>query len=136
VLDRKGGLRGAADIKDADAIGAAARQVAEFYHSQIEGPVKELLAGERAQAEADREHNRRQLIAWGLQQDLPESERPRRKLSATLAQDSFTAPAEGRFAAAATTAQGIAAHTQQLKDNPPQSATDILLTREGQDDSD
>jgi len=131
VLDRKGGALGKADIKDADAIGEAAKQMAQFYHSQIEGPVKELLAGERAQAETDRAHNDAKLIEWGLakpkaispaertaenRNERDAGNRPRVKsLSRTLAQDQFAEPAGGRFVTAEAQAQAIATHAQALQ---------------------
>jgi hypothetical protein len=125
---------GAANIKDADAIGAAAAECAKIFQAHVQGPVRELLAADDAQLAEDRAHNQRLLEQWGLAPVAKSSpairtaieprvrvenqagNRPRvNSLSRTLAQDQFAEPAGGRFVTAAAQAQAIATHTEALQ---------------------
>lgn len=116
---------GGADIKDPEAIGEAAAQLAHLVGSEIEKPVNGFLAADRAQAEADRAHNDALLVQAGHEPinkpRLPKPETPegtaharerRPSLSRTLAQDQF-APPPDRFALAQNTAGNIAAAAVQ-----------------------
>lgn len=102
-----------ANIKDAEAISAAAAQVRKFYHEEVQGPYRERHAIEDAQLAADREHNETRLATF--RPALAEAS-ARRPLSAMLADDQVaTTPVEA-FAGAALTAAGIAADAQAQAD--------------------
>jgi len=102
------------DIKDDKALGESAAAIARFYHTQIEGPVKTLLAGDNAAALAERAGNDALIARWGLMTPADRKKKERASLSRTLAADRYDAPAEERFAAgnAAARAIGAAAHCQ------------------------
>jgi hypothetical protein len=96
-------LGGPVSIKDPAAISAAAAAVARYINREIEGPVRRLLAGDRAAAEADRAHNAALVEREGLEKAKP------RRLSATLADDRYEAGAGDRFGAAMRAAGAIGA---------------------------
>lgn len=122
---------GKTDLTDPLAISAAQAVMARFFHGQVAGPVEQLLAGDRAQALADADHNDAERARLGLAALSP-SARPSasrtpitqgdsddtaakpapRRLSSTLARDAFAAPAD-RFGQAAATAGSIAAAASQ-----------------------
>jgi hypothetical protein len=96
-------LGGPVSIKDPAAISAAAAAVAKYINAEIEGPVRELLAGDRAGAEADRAYNAALVEREGLEKAKP------RRLSDTLADDRYGAGAADRFGAALHAARAIGA---------------------------
>jgi hypothetical protein len=98
-----------ANIKDPEAIGEAVALVQEFFHGQVQGPVREALAPVDQQLALDRAHN-----AALVEQFRPAAlhDGPKPKLSAALADDRFTVPADQRFAGAVETAAGLAAHAE------------------------
>jgi hypothetical protein len=103
-----------ANLKDPEAISAAAALVKEFYHGQVQGPYRARHLLEDAQLAADKSHNETRLAEF--RPAAIDEPKERKTLSAQLADDKFTAPAEGRFAAAADTAAGIAASADQQAD--------------------
>lgn len=108
-------LGGPANIKDTDALSAAAERIREFVSAEIEQPVGHLLAADRAQADADRAHNEQLAVKWQLKGG--DDDKKRVGLSRTLAQDNYVAPAEGRFAAGMKSAAGIAAGATEQADD-------------------
>lgn len=98
-----------ANIKDPEAIGEAIALVQEFFHGQVQAPVREALAAVDAQLATDRAHNDALVARW-----TPTAEAgPRQPLSRTLAQDTFTTPPAERFASAAAVAAGLGEHAEQ-----------------------
>ncbi|MDP2227162.1 MAG: hypothetical protein Q8J78_06765 [Moraxellaceae bacterium] len=95
-----------ANLKDPEAMSAAAAIVKEHFHGQVQGPYRARHAFDEVRLAADHAHNATQVALF-----RPEpAEQPKRlTLSQTLAADTLTTPPEQRFAAAAETAAGIAA---------------------------
>jgi hypothetical protein len=109
-------LGGAANIKDPEALSAAAERIRQFVAAEIEAPNRHLLAADRAKAEADRAHNEQLAVRLGLKSADDEQDKPK-GISRTLAQDTYVEPKEGRFAAALQSAAGIAAGATEQADN-------------------
>jgi len=99
-----------ADIKDPEAISEAAALVKEFFHAQVQGPVRELLAAEDTRLAAAQAHNDTRLAEF--RPDLPKAKRL--TLSRQLADDKVTTTPDQRFADATAAGAAIAqAATQQ-----------------------
>lgn len=120
-----------ANIKDPEAIGEAAALVREFFHKQVQGPVREALATVDQQLALDRAHNDARLAEF---RPAALADAPRPKLSAQLADDKFTVPAEQRFAAAGEVAAGLheqaeqqAAEVRRRKTRAPKHGLDALV---------
>lgn len=95
-----------ADITRPGEISAAGQRVAQFFHSQIQAPVREALAGVDAQLGAARANNDALLASW---QPAALATTPRPNLSRTLADDTYAVSAPARFDGAATVAAGLGA---------------------------